>query len=381
MSWKGNTINTPPNNVQKTDSVSDVRIDERRSANIRRDTDTVKNVSINLMDIDTTIFNHLDNDINPSVVGEGDTRIKVPIIYGSPERWKSANVDGVIRDYNGKIQLPVLMFKRNNVAKNESLMTLNRNLVYPVMTQYTEKNKYDKFSLLNQTVKPVNAVHLITLPDHIKITYNFMIWTELVEQMNMVIEKINFATEDYWGDKKRYRFRVYAGDYTNNIDITSGKDRMVRTEFSLTVMAYLLPESFEDKKSTHMKMLTPRKVVVTSESSSEDINTQNVTDKAVKASLVDGYVELDKEIPYLQKSVISGTEPSILPATIQTIKNSYVNLINANISQKDCNVWHTAPINSNDYGEEGWMAYDGNFHYIYVNGSWKRQPITNFTAF
>jgi hypothetical protein len=302
MSWTGNTNNNPPNNVQATSDVSNINIGENRALNTRRDTDNIRNNSITLLDIDTTIFNYLDKDINPDIISSGDTRIKVPIIYGSPERWKSARVDGVIRDYNGKIQLPVLMFKRNSVSKNESLMTLNRHLTYPVMTKYTQKNKYDKFSLLTNAVAPVNSVYAITLPDHVKITYDFMVWTTYVEQMNEVIEKINFATEDYWGDKNRFRFRVYAGDYNNNMEMASGKDRMVRTEFNITVMAYLSPDSFEDKKLTMQKLLTPRKVVI-SEGSSNNLNVSDgytsTGQNSIKASLVDGYIQSNTETPDL----------------------------------------------------------------------------------
>lgn len=382
MSWQGNKNNTPPNKNQETDAVSGVRSEERRDLNVRRDTDTVKNVNISLIDIDTTIFNYIDKEIAPHVITDGNVRLKVPIIYGSPERWKGAKNDGILRDYDGKIQLPVIMFKRNSVVKNESLMTLNRHLSYPVMTKYTEKNKYDKFSLLNNNVNPVNTIHMITLPDHIKITYNFMIWTELVEQMNTVIEKINFSTEDYWGDKERYRFRVYGGDYTNNMEVSSGKDRMVRTEFSLTVMAYIQPDSFEDRKLTHQKLLTPRKIVV-SEGVSENLQTQNVNNKKIKASLVDGYIQLDDEIKDLKPTQISFSNTSVDAVTVDKIKNVYLNLVNADINSPVgiTTIWHDAPAAATSYGEEGWMAYDGNFHYIYANGSWRRQPITNFNNF
>lgn len=304
MSWQGNSNNTPPNKIQQDSGLSEIKSDVNRALNTRRDTDTVKNVGISLLDIDTTIITHLNEEINPHIIVDGNSRIKVPIVYGSPERWKSARVDGLYRDYNGKIQLPMLMIKRSSVTKNENLMTLNRHLVYPVMTKYTEKNKYDKFSILTKSAVPVSAVHMITLPDHVKMTYNFMVWTELVEQMNMVMEKINFSTEDYWGDLSRYRFRVSAGDYTSNIDVSTGKDRAVRCEFSLTVMGYLLPDSFEDRQLTHRKVLTPRKVVVT-ENVSEVPYTQNVINNSTSAILNDGYIQLDEEVVDLEKSKIS----------------------------------------------------------------------------
>ena len=40
--------------------------------------------------------------------------------------------------------------------------------------------------------------------------------------------------------------------------------------------------------------------------------------------------------------------------------------------------WKTPPKTSDDYGEDGWMSYDNEFHYIYVKGKWLRQPIADF---
>ena len=45
-------------------------------------------------------------------------------------------------------------------------------------------------------------------------------------------------------------------------------------------------------------------------------------------------------------------------------------------------IWHfPAPTNSGDYGEEGWMSYDVNYHYIYVNNRWLRHAISAFQPF
>ena len=35
-------------------------------------------------------------------VEENGTKVKVPLIYGNPERWKAATKDGYIRDQRGK---------------------------------------------------------------------------------------------------------------------------------------------------------------------------------------------------------------------------------------------------------------------------------------
>jgi hypothetical protein len=264
MPWRGNTSNPVPSNVDQTKKNSYFTNQQNKAMDVRRDTDTRKNFTVTLLDIDTALTEYLESVINPTVIDAG-TNIQVPIIYGNPERWKAIQNDGYYRDINGKIQLPAIMFKRSSFSKNENLQTFNRYLTYPVMTKFSEKNQYTKFSLLNDSVAPVDQIHAVTLPDHIKVEYEFMVWTEYVEQMNGILEKINFASEDYWGDPQRFKFRVTINDYTHTTEVSSDKDRMVRTSFSLSLFAYLLPESFEDRKSTVQKLLTPKKINITAE--------------------------------------------------------------------------------------------------------------------
>lgn len=266
MSWQGDKNNPVPSNVDKTKINPYFTNKENKALDTRRDTDKRKNFTVTLLDIDTALIDYLEKIINITVV-DGGSNVKVPIIYGSPERWKAIQNDGYYRDINGKIQLPAMMFKRNSFSKNENLQTFNRYLTYPVLTKFNEKNQYTKFSLLNNRVAPVNQIHAVTLPDHVKIEYEFMIWTEYVEQMNGILEKINFASDDYWGDPQRFKFRVSINDYSHTTEVSNDKDRMVRTSFTLSLFGYLLPESFEDRKSTVQKLLTPKKITLTAETS------------------------------------------------------------------------------------------------------------------
>lgn len=264
MPWRGDTTNPVPSNVDATKKNPYFTNQENKAFDTRRDKDTYKNFTVTLLDIDSALLEYLQNVINPTVVDVGSS-VKVPIIYGSPERWNAIQNDGYYRDINGKVQLPAIMFKRSSFSKNENLQTFNRYLTYPVMTKFSEKNQYTKFSLLNNTVAPVHQIQAVTLPDHVKVEYEFMVWTEYVEQMNGILEKINFASEDYWGDPQRFKFRVTINDYSHTTEVSNDKDRMVRTSFSLSLFGYLLPESFEDRKTTVQKMLTPKKISITAE--------------------------------------------------------------------------------------------------------------------
>ena len=383
MAWKGNPNNPAPNFRNEASNVSDVKSSVNRATQIRRDQDKFKNFTISLLDIDTAIFEYLDQVINLTVEDAGEN-VKVPIIYGSPERWKAIQSDGVLRDNQGKLQLPAIMYKRNTVAKNENLTTFNRHLNVQVVKKFDEKNKYDKFSLMTGASAPVAQILNVTLPDHVTLTYEFMLWTEYVEQMNALIEKINWAAEEYWGDPKRFKFRVYINDYSNTTEVNSGKDRMVRTTFNMTVQAYLLAESFENKVPTTTKTLTQRRVIVTSEIVSatqmakieEDIR-KNSYKKPIPYHYVNPLVEDGTATP---APTFSTWEQDLSALEIEqifqaaTIPSATINTTTGTGNFE----WHNVPTSPTDYGEEGWMAYDENFHYIYVKGRWLRQPLANF---
>lgn len=262
MPFQGD-INNPVPKYPKKENKSSVET-SNRALDVRRDTDARKNFTVTLLDIDGAILNYIKDVINISVIDSGKT-INVPIIYGSPERWKASQVDGFLRDQQGKIQLPIIMFKRTGFSKNESLMTFNRYLNYPVISKYSEKNKYDQFSVLNPTSARVHQIHAVTLPDHVKVEYEFMVWSEYVEHMNSILERINFAANDYWGDPSKFKFRININDYSNTTEVANESNRAIRTTFTITAFAYLLPESFEDRKQTTQKILTERKIKVVAE--------------------------------------------------------------------------------------------------------------------
>ena len=275
MAWRGPTTkpvaNKPPHNPVNTGhEMSDSKKPVVQSAygpnhkpnrayDVRRDTDKEKNFSVTLIDIDTAILTHLDTVISPTIIDAG-RQIKVPINYASGEKWKSIQQDGVIRDHNGKIQTPVIAFRRSTMQRNDNLITLNRYLQYPAVKHFSEKNKYDRFSAMSGFM-PVKEIYSVAMPDHVIINYEFIIWTELIEQGNAVVEAINFATEDYWGDKNRFKFRTSISDYNFETTNDAGQDRIVRSTFSMMVNAYLLPDKFENYKSVVQKAFTPRKVV------------------------------------------------------------------------------------------------------------------------
>jgi len=216
------------------------------------------NFSITLLDIDNIIYEYFTKVINPQVVGENNTLISVPVRHASPERWSAIQSDGVYRDEKGQLQRPMIVFTRTGVSKDESFVTFNKYLSVPFVKKYSNKNSYDRFSLLNNA-HPLAEVHNVTFPDHVVLTYEFNMSTEYVQQMNSLVETINFAEGDYWGDPTRLKFRASIDSFTNAVEVPSDDDRSVSTSFTLTVNAYLLPRVF-DNKTTVQRTLGTRKV-------------------------------------------------------------------------------------------------------------------------
>jgi len=90
-----------------------------------------------------------------------------------------------------------------------------------------------------------------------------MCWTSYTEQLNQVIEQLNFASS-YWGDKDKFKFRTSVGDFNVVNEVGEGTERINRVEFSLNVKAYLLPEKF-DGESPIKKFMSTKRVVVATE--------------------------------------------------------------------------------------------------------------------
>ena len=58
---------------------------------------------------------------------------------------------GTLETKEVKIQIPLIMYKRNSIARDDGLAnTMNRNVSYSTLTKYNKKQKYDKFSLMNE---------------------------------------------------------------------------------------------------------------------------------------------------------------------------------------------------------------------------------------
>ena len=232
---------TPYLNQGKGPVPTNLRRENQRSVK----NDDVKQFQVGLKDIDEAIVYYFNNVIRPSVIQNG-LKVNVPVIYGSAEKWAAVQKDGYYRDNNGKIQLPLIMFKRDTVEKNRALgnkMDANNPIHFGVFERkYSPKNFYDNFGTLNNRI-PVKEYYGVIMPDYINLVYTCIIFTEYVEQMNPIVEAINYASDSYWGDPERFKFRAAIDSYTTATEHVQGETRSVKTTFQIKLAGYIVPDS------------------------------------------------------------------------------------------------------------------------------------------
>lgn len=241
-------------------SINPLRPDLNRANEIKSEKGDVKK-SVGLFDIDYAMMTYLEDTVLPKLDYNGKS-ISIPVIYGNSERWKGARRDGIYRDSKGKIQLPLMMIRRTSIAKDEAMSMLNRHVSYPTVTKYSKDNRYDRFTALGGSTQPKYELFNIVMPEYVEVNYECMAWTDYTEQLNSVIEQLNFASS-YWGDKNKFKFRTSVSEYNVINEVGEGTQRINRVEFSLNVKAYLLPEKFDGESTTRKSMSTKRVVVAT----------------------------------------------------------------------------------------------------------------------
>ena len=226
--------------------------------------------SIGLKEIDTAVINHIRNIMKP-VVRESNEIIKVPVMYGNEERWKSVRSRGVLRDKNGVIILPVIVIKRTSLTMNTD-MTLSfdndvRGKFISVIRSsngWSKNNRYDRFSVLTGQ-KPVEEFVKTGMPDFVICSYSIVMMTSFMEQMNDLNTIMVEHLETYWGDSTSYKFlSALSGDISNEVQMESDGERLVRNELALEIKGYMIPEFTDNifgKTAEAGRGYTPKKVV------------------------------------------------------------------------------------------------------------------------
>ena len=220
------------------------------------------------MTADSAIMYYLVNVIKPEVEN-GETKMSVPIIYANPERWKSIQKGSFVRDSKGKAQIPVIAYKRTNVERRKDLgskVDTKNPLYYGFQKKYSNRNRYDRFDILTGR-RPQIEFHNVVIPDYVKLTYECIIFAEYLEQLNKIIEDINYAADQYWGKENTFKFLSKIDSFDIESVAEQGQDRISKANFTLTLNGFIIPDNIQKSMSNFSsKTFSQVKVEVQAES-------------------------------------------------------------------------------------------------------------------
>ena len=244
--------------------ISETVFSRNRGEDLSMKDDKVKTINVGLADIDEAVMYYFIQVIKPTVIQDG-TRMAVETVYASPERWKSIQADGFHRDGNGQIILPVIVIRRDNIEKVRSLgnkLDGNFAALYQVVgSKYNPRNQYDKFSILTNRI-PSEQFYVTAVPDYVTITYSCIVFTNFVEQNNKIVEAIEYASDSYWGNPNRWKFKAAIDSFATTVGVENGADRAARSTFNIKLNGYLIPDTVnKDLAAARNKFYTKSQVV------------------------------------------------------------------------------------------------------------------------
>ena len=254
-------------NIPTPSNENETGIQFNRSEKMSWTGDTAKPFSIGIQDLDEAVFYYFENVIKPFVYQNGERR-EVPIIYGSPERWKSFQRDGYYRDKSGAIMMPIIVIKRNTITKDRTVYNKldanSPNLYGTFQRAYNPKNFYSNFAAINNKI-PAKQLYAVAVPDFVNIEYSVIVQTYYMEQLNKIIEACEYASDAYWGNPERFQFRAFIDQFTTATELTQGKDRLVTGTFNIRLRGYILPDTIQKELNSTKVYNSKAKITISSE--------------------------------------------------------------------------------------------------------------------
>jgi len=272
------TLNKEAVNRGEQISTRDSKVRGNREQSVLPGKDFTKNFSVTLKDIDTSVMGHIKNVMKPKIK-EANEIIKVPVYYGNEERWRNFRKRGVLRDKNGSLILPLIMLRRTDVSFDDAMpMSFDHdvkgNFIKVVRSsKWSKDNQYDRFSV-QQGTKPVREVIFTGMPDHVVCNYSIVMMTNYIEQMNILSDLFLEHIGTYFGDSEQHKFlSTLDGSISDATEMNQDGERLIKTEFGLSIKAYVIPEftsTIFGTTSEITKQFTPSKVVFGMEGNATD---------------------------------------------------------------------------------------------------------------
>jgi hypothetical protein len=160
------------------------------------------------------------------------------------------------------------MFKRNSIDKNRQIankLDANNPQNFGVFTKkYTQRNAYDNFKVLNNRI-PQQEYYAVIMPDYLTVTYTCVVFTYYVEQLNKIVEAMEYASDAYWGNPQRYQFKASIDSFGFQTELVNNDERIVRSTFDIKINGYIIPDILQKDITALKKFSNKTKIIFSME--------------------------------------------------------------------------------------------------------------------
>lgn len=158
--------------------------------------DPVNYQDVTVETIDRAIRDWFDRTVDARVKVQDNELKKVPVIFSSGERWSTGRLKQAFRDENGVLILPIISVRRTNITPDPTKMALGVQTdniqiavrVDPKTNAIQNLEKY-KSSPYKRDYPPIFNVYTIPFPERMISTYQVVIQTQFISQMNEILQK------------------------------------------------------------------------------------------------------------------------------------------------------------------------------------------------
>ena len=110
--------------------------------------------------------------------------------------------------------------------------------------KWSKDNQYDRFSV-QQGVQPVYENVVTGMPNYTDVTYEFVLWTNFIEQMNPLVESFVDQSHTYWGDGTNNKFLCTIDSVSDASEMNQDGERFIKSTFSVTIKSLFITRIFK----------------------------------------------------------------------------------------------------------------------------------------
>jgi hypothetical protein len=104
------------------------------------------------------------------------------------------------------------------------------------------------------------------------------VFTYYVEQLNKIVEAMEYASDAYWGNPQRYQFKAMIDSFGFQTELAQNDERIVRSTFSIKINGYIIPEVLQKDITAIQKFSNKTKIIFSVEATSNPAFFEGIVD-------------------------------------------------------------------------------------------------------